>query len=559
MYRLLLAHAPCQQQGTPYSQRQHLQILILRGAVTSMATNRRSSAVHVPTELPAEFTLAAERLPAFVRSVLLEGPSEGDAKVQAAALLSAFNSRSSGSSEVKHIPGALTASACAKLRKVVDERRQLDKDTVDLAPTHQLNLGINELTKLIGEEEAERVYSLPGGLLGDAYLREDFRLEIMLRRYSRDTRPWIQFHCDKAAITANIALHADRLHEGGRLICVMDGELESVERDEGEATVHASSLLHAVSAMKFGVRYSLIVFFHRHEDQVLAGAEGVDASCPLLLRAGSGVRDRRAIIHRQSSGYGSAWLFTARAGPPELAWMDARERFARDGIGVIDEFVGAGLALSLHEAAYRLFCMRLSDFRSGRDGSGMRLHLTRQEQQQLPGLDSWILRLESLVSFLRQRLPELRAATHMSQPMLTIFPGCGACHPRHVENPDGRDGRILSATLYLNPGWLTGDHGGSLRIWTSDDSSVVSTIAPLLDRLALLWSDGRTPHEVMPAHRERLAVSVWFSDATCAGSCSRCGHETTRRCCGEAFYCSIDCQRADWACHKAVCARRLKS
>ena len=41
----------------------------------------------------------------------------------------------------------------------------------------------------------------------------------------------------------------------------------------------------------------------------------------------------------------------------------------------------------------------------------------------------------------------------------------------------------------------------------------VRDVAPLDGRLVLFWSDSRCPHEVLPAHRERYAVSVWFSDA----------------------------------------------
>ena len=90
-----------------------------------------------------------------------------------------------------------------------------------------------------------------------------FRVEIFVRRYRREERPWIQFHCDRAAYTCNVALADDVLHDGGRLVCVVDGELREIRRNEGEATVHPSSLLHAVSAMRRGVRYSLIIFFHR--------------------------------------------------------------------------------------------------------------------------------------------------------------------------------------------------------------------------------------------------------------------------------------------------------
>ena len=75
-----------------------------------------------------------------------------------------------------------------------------------------------QLAHLIGKAESDRVLSLPTQLLGAAYSASDFRVEMMLRRYSRETRPWIQFHCDRAAVTVNVALRSDKLHEGGKLI-----------------------------------------------------------------------------------------------------------------------------------------------------------------------------------------------------------------------------------------------------------------------------------------------------------------------------------------------------
>ena len=88
-----------------------------------------------------------------------------------------------------------------------------------------------------------------------------FAEQIYLRRYSRETRPWLGFHTDRSAVTINVALAPDATHEGGRLHAVLGGEHRIVERDEGEATVHGDDVMHAVSAMRGGVRYSLVLLF----------------------------------------------------------------------------------------------------------------------------------------------------------------------------------------------------------------------------------------------------------------------------------------------------------
>jgi len=93
---------------------------------------------------------------------------------------------------------------------------------------------------------------------------QDSRLQIhqiFARRYTTQGRPWFGFHRDKGPLTVNVALSPDEWHDGGRLLGIYEGRVHSIERDEGEATVHPSTLLHAVSRMQGGVRYSLIVFY----------------------------------------------------------------------------------------------------------------------------------------------------------------------------------------------------------------------------------------------------------------------------------------------------------
>ena len=64
---------------------------------------------------------------------------------------------------------------------------------------------------------------------------------------------------------------------------------------------------------------------------------------------------------------------------------------------------------------------------------------------------------------------------------------------------------------YLNHKWSKLD-GGELRIFDRECSHVVADINPVLDRLVLFFSDKRVPHEVLPTHKERFAITHWFYD-----------------------------------------------
>ena len=90
---------------------------------------------------------------------------------------------------------------------------------------------------------------------------------IFARRYSSQSRPWFPLHPDSAAITVNVALSDDAGHRGGRLVGLYGGRIQTIERAEGEAIVHTSALIHGVTRMSEGVRYSLVVFYGPYGDR----------------------------------------------------------------------------------------------------------------------------------------------------------------------------------------------------------------------------------------------------------------------------------------------------
>ena len=105
--------------------------------------------------------------------------------------------------------------------------------------------------------------------------------------------------------------------------------------------------------------------------------------------------------------------------------------------------------------------------------------------------------------------------------MIACYPGGGARYVRHCDNSchagEGErcNGRRLTVIMYLNPAWAPVD-GGELRLFepfAPKHRPPLADVQPLLDRLVLFYADYRVPHEVLPSHAERNAVTLWYFDA----------------------------------------------
>ena len=264
----------------------------------------------VAAKMPLEFAEQASRLPPSIRRLLVENADPKD--VSAAAVLRASGvGRAQGlaawrdlyrpASEVlMQASASLDGTACAALRKSVDDAAQKwesgawcphyarnGKDTVDGLRDWQVNLDRTRLAALVTADAFETITrTLPARYdqsRGSAQVEPPLSLrhrlaacslahslapqarlmvrQAFVRRYTAATRPWFAFHTDTAQLTANIALSASTEHEGGELLALLEGTVQRLGRSEGEATVHPSSLLHGVSRIRGGVRYSLIVFY----------------------------------------------------------------------------------------------------------------------------------------------------------------------------------------------------------------------------------------------------------------------------------------------------------
>ncbi|KAM3717538.1 Hypoxia-inducible factor prolyl hydroxylase [Dirofilaria immitis] len=116
--------------------------------------------------------------------------------------------------------------------------------------------------------------------------------------------------------------------------------------------------------------------------------------------------------------------------------------------------------------------------------------------------------IDSIIVHFNGRIPyEINGR---SRAMLAIYPSNGTHYVKHIDNPM-KDGRCITAIYYCNQNWNAEKDGGCFRLFpiTSD---VPLDIEPRADRLLLLWSDRRNPHEVRPVYRDRYAVTVWYFD-----------------------------------------------
>mmetsp|Transcript_48822 Transcript_48822/g.157783 ORF Transcript_48822/g.157783 Transcript_48822/m.157783 type:complete len:413 (+) Transcript_48822:108-1346(+) len=249
----------------------------------------------LPEGIPPGFTDQASALAWPIRRLLVDG--DAPEAVSAAAVLKAMRlpwrqyQRAAAALEgpaerlMLRAAGVLDARACAALRDKVDSSAQQRPDSVDGLADHQVDLTAAQLEALVGRPALEALCRLPGALAAqmaaaggpaEGGLTEaspggvsslpsagERPYRTFVRRFTPAERPWFTFHGDTATATVNVALADDGSHGGGRLLAMLGGRVQRIDRAMGEATVHPSELLHAVSRTTRGTRYSLVLFFGR--------------------------------------------------------------------------------------------------------------------------------------------------------------------------------------------------------------------------------------------------------------------------------------------------------
>ena len=86
----------------------------------------------------------------------------------------------------------------------------------------------------------------------------------------------------------------------------------------------------------------------------------------------------------------------------------------------------------------------------------------------------------------------------------------GEFYALHRDNPQGKNGRMISTVYYLHEDWQN-DWGGELHL--QDKNDIWHVLHPKPNRIALFQSD--LLHEVLEAKHQRLSITGWLrSDST---------------------------------------------
>ena len=84
----------------------------------------------------------------------------------------------------------------------------------------------------------------------------------------------------------------------------------------------------------------------------------------------------------------------------------------------------------------------------------------------------------------------------------------GEYYALHRDNPQEKNGRIISTVYYLHEDWQDG-WGGELHL--QDKSGQWHTIQPKPNRIAMFQSD--LLHEVIQSKHQRLSITAWLRSA----------------------------------------------
>jgi len=184
------------------------------------------------------------------------------------------------------------------------------------------------------------------------------------------------------------------------------------------------------------------------------------------------------------------------------------------GWAVCDDFLSPDLVGKLADEAGRLRAR--GAFRAARVGRGPTLRADESVRTDQVSWIDWENASRSLRRY-HERMEALRSAINRELQLglfgfeahFAIYEP-GAFYRTHFDRFRNAEHRIVSAIVYLNREWREAD-GGALSLYVEGTESATSVaVQPVGGRL-VIFDSGRFPHEVLPAGRQRAAITGWFT------------------------------------------------
>eukprot|EP01044_Picomonas_judraskeda_P008106 COSAG03_NODE_905_length_5401_cov_2.949830_3_plen_866_part_00 len=144
----------------------------------------------------------------------------------------------------------IDAGSRAALVHMLNKEHRVQLETCESAEVDDLrmSLSVEQLIDAIGEPAFGSLAKLFGGSFDT----------IKLRRVSAHGK-CIAFHTDFSSRTMHVALNDEAEYEGGRLVFATASGFEQPPRPAGSAVIHSDRVVHGVTVLRSGVRYSLFL------------------------------------------------------------------------------------------------------------------------------------------------------------------------------------------------------------------------------------------------------------------------------------------------------------
>lgn len=173
----------------------------------------------------------------------------------------------------------------------------------------------------------------------------------------------------------------------------------------------------------------------------------------------------------------------------------------RDGFTIIDDAYSPDYIASLATECTQ----NLSHFRDAAIQNGV---VTNIRSDHILWINEDLVLAQQHIEKLKQISQDLNQNFYLGIKDIEAHFACynaGEFYALHRDNPQGKNGRIISSVFYLHEDWQS-DWGGELRL--QDKNNQWHIIVPKPNRIALFQSD--LLHEVLLSKQQRLSITAWL-------------------------------------------------